>query len=83
MDVINYIRNKDSEIEQFTVGTIVNGKFTVSAELRKYLEWRAVRNWHKRYYKYIKTWIDNVLPYQCDYFVREMLHLIEQGEYKK
>lgn len=67
----------------FTIGTISNGKFTVSDELRKYLEWRCVMNWHKKYYKYVNTWIENVLPYQCDYFVIEMFHLIEQGLYKK
>ena len=67
----------------FTIGTISNGKFTVSDELRKYLEWRCVRNWHKKYYKYVNTWIENVLPYQCDYFVCEMFHLIDQGIYKQ
>ena len=66
----------------FTIGIIVNGKFIVSDEFRKYLEWRCVMNWHKKYYKYINTWIENVLPYQCDYFVKEMFHLIEQGIYK-
>ena len=66
----------------FTIGTIYNGKFSVSNELRKYLEWRCVRNWHKKYHKYINTWIENILPYQCDYFVEEMCHLIEQGIYK-
>jgi hypothetical protein len=83
MKVINYVRPIECGFEQFTIGTIVNGNFTVSDELRKYLEWRCVRNWHKKYYKYVDTWIDNVLPYQCDYFAIEMFHLIEQGLYEK
>lgn len=66
---------------QFTIGTLHNGKFYISSELRKYLEWRYVMNWHKKYYKYINTWIENVLPYQCDYFVGEMFHLKDQGVY--
>lgn len=53
----------------------------MTQELRTYLEWRCRRNWHSKYYKYIDTWISNVLPYQCDYFVVEMKHLKDRGVY--
>ena len=38
-------------------------------------------NWHPKYYKYIDTWISNVLPYQCEYFEREMNNLKNRGLY--
>ena len=53
----------------------------MTQELRTYLEWRCRRNWHSKYYKYIDTWISNALPYQCEYFEREMKHLKESGLY--
>ena len=53
----------------------------MSKEMRTYLEWRCRMNWHAKYYRYIDTWIDNVLPYQVEYFEKEMRHLKERGIY--
>lgn len=53
----------------------------MTQELRTYLEWRCRRSWHPKYLKYIDTWIENVLPYQCEYFEREMRNLKDRGLY--
>jgi hypothetical protein len=50
-------------------------------QLKKYLEWRCRMNWHTKYRHLIDKWIDNVLPYQCEYFEREMNNLINRGIY--
>lgn len=54
----------------------------MSKTLIAYLKWRCTRNWHPKYYKYIDMWIENVQPVQCEYFEKEMNHLIEKGVYK-
>ena len=46
-----------------------------------YLFWRCKTNWHKKYHRYIDEWVNNVLPYQLEYFRREMNNLINRGIY--
>lgn len=53
----------------------------MSKTLIAYLKWRCTTNWHPKYYKYIDMWIENVQPVQCEYFEKEMNHLIEKGVY--
>ena len=48
---------------------------------KDYLFWRCKTNWHKKYHHYIDEWINNVLPYQLEYFRREMNNLINRGIY--
>ena len=49
--------------------------------MEKYLKWRCKMNWHPKYYKYIDDWINNILPYQMEYFKKEKQHLINNGVY--
>ncbi len=53
----------------------------MTKELRTYLQWRCRTSWHVKYRHLIDKWIDNVLPYQCEYFEREMNNLINRGIY--
>ena len=53
----------------------------MTQEDKNYLFWRCKTNWHKKYHHYIDEWINNVLPYQLEYFRREMNNLINRGIY--
>ena len=59
----------------------IDGRAKMTNQLKKYLEWRCRMNWHTKYRHLIDKWIDNVLPYQCEYFEREMNNLINRGIY--
>jgi hypothetical protein len=53
----------------------------MTKELRTYLQWCCRISWHVKYIHLIDKWIDKVLPYQCEYFEKEMKHLIDRGVY--